>query len=447
MVLLPAVLILGGCATPPGAAETAARLRAERVGQAFTAGAERVKPAPLTGEPAADEYLRFALLNHPRVWGAFQEWRASIHDIAPARALPDPRLTLEADIADSLMSLMPGLMFDIMAPGKRAAMAQEATAQSEIAYRDYVNALVQTTAEVRKAWIELAYVDEVIHLREENLGALEQSLAVSAAEYSTMTGMASFEGQVAILNSTAQVRTEVETLRDRRTAARARFKSALGLAPEDRDPPWPAFALETSPLPTEAELWLRIQAANPDLASMRAMVDMAVAGVEVARKAGVPDLALGTMVDVKASPLMFRPQASLSLPIWREKIEASVAAAEARRAGAVARMDAERLTMAAQLAQMISMVREADRMMTFIDSVALPNIERALASAGASYQAGMGKPGMIPELRRMALAMQGERLAALRERELAVTELLTMTAGVVPNDTGLLAETTVVHAP
>ncbi len=39
-----------------------------------------------------------------------------------------------------------------------------------------------------------------------------------------------------------------------------------------------------------------------------------------------PDFTLGLMTDVKADPLMFRPTASVSLPVWREKIAATIAA-------------------------------------------------------------------------------------------------------------------------
>jgi hypothetical protein len=96
--------------------------------------------------------------------------------------------------------------------------------------------------------------------------------------------------------------------------------------------------------------------------------------------------------------------------------------------------------MAAQLAQMLYMVRESDRMIEYIDTSALPNYERLIASIEAGYQSGMTGPGMIPETRVMALAMRLERTAALRDRENAVTDLLLMTADIAPAGTPLLAE-------
>lgn len=431
-------LVLAGCASPEIPREKEARDRVQRVGEALSTEHKAVTVPTLTATSSPEDYLHFALLTHPAVAASFYEWRASVDAIAPARSLPDPQLTFEADIADTLMSLMPGLMFDFMTPGKRTAMAREAAAGSEVAYRAYVSAVLQVAANVRRSWIDLAYLDEAVRLREESLAALEQSLAIARAEYLTARGMAAFEGQLNVLTAAGQVRSEIATLRDQRSAARARFKSALGVQPESDDPPWPSFPLAATTLPSEVDLWQRAQSSNPELATMRAMVEMAVAGVEVARKSGTPDFALGAMVDLKASPLMVRPTASVSLPIWREKIAATIASAEARRDGAAARVTAERLNIAAELAQMIFMVRESERMISYLDTTALPNVQLVLESASASYQSGMGRAAMIPELQVMAVNMRLERASALRDRELAVTSLLLMVADVVPTNSKLL---------
>ena len=252
--------------------------------------------------------------------------------------------------------------------------------------------------------------------------------------------MATLEAQVRLANEVAQVRAEIDSLGDRRTAARARFKSALGLAPADADPAWPAAALTPTTLPSEDELWRRAQAFNSELGQMRAMVDMALAGVDVARRARTPDFSLGAMVDLKSDPLMFRPTATVTLPIWREKIAANIAAASARRDAASARVSAEQLSVAAELAQMLYMVRENDRMIAYLDHTALPNLARLVASAEAGYETGMSAATTIPEARLMALKMRVERVASLRERELAATDLLLMTADITPPGAPLAAE-------
>lgn len=440
-VLVPVALgvWLTSCAVAPSAAERQARAQVAQLGTAYRPAGKKPALPVLTGESPLADYVRFALLNHPQVEAAYDEWRASVAAIAPSRALPDPQFTFQADIADTLMTFMPGLMFDFMTPGKRSAMAREATASSEVYYRIFVSAVLTTAANTRKAWIDLAFADESIRLVEAETGSLEQSSALANADYATGRGMATLEAQVRLTSEIAKVRAEIDSLGDRRTAARARFKSALGLAPADADPAWPKSVLAATTLPSEDELWRRAQASNPELGQMRAMVEMTLAGIEVARKAGTPDFSLGAMVDLKANPLMLRPTATMTLPIWREKIAANIAAATARSQAASARVSAEQLNVAAELAQMLYMVRESDRMIAYIDGTALPNLDRIIASVEASYQTGMSSPTMIPETRLMALNMHRERVAALREREIAATDLMLMTADVVPPGEPLFA--------
>jgi cobalt-zinc-cadmium efflux system outer membrane protein len=437
VTLLPAlVLLVSSCTVLPSGTEKKAQKESTRVGQMLHPD---VQPLPPPQGPLAD-YVRFAVLRHPQVIAAYSDWRAAVLAIAPTRALPDPQLTFEADVADTLMTFMPGLMFDFMTPGKRRAMANEMTAASQVAYRTYVSTVLEVATKVRKAWLELAYVDEALRLRDDALGAVNQATSMAGADYVTGRGMGTMEAQLRLENEAGKVRSELATLGYRRIAAHSRFKSALGLTTSEPDPTWPQAPLAPTVLPSEDELWRRTLAANPDLGRMRAMVEMAIAGIEVARKGGTPDFTLGAMADLKANPLMFRPSATVTLPIWREKIRSNIAAAEARRDAAVARVSAEQLNMAAGLAQMLYMIRESDRMIEYIDTIALPNYERLIASIEAGYQAGMTGPGMIPETRVMALAMRLERAAALHGRENAVTDLLLMTADIAPADTGLLAE-------
>lgn len=429
-------LLLSSCTTAPSAGEKQARQEVARVGDALAA---KPSMAQLTPDSPLADYVRFAALNHPEVRAAYLDWRAAVSAIAPNRALPDPQLTFEADIADTIMTLMPGVMFDFMAPAKRRAMADEALGSANTAYRAYVGSVLNVAARVRKGAIELAYVDQALALRDEAIAALDQATDVARAEYSTTAGMATLETQVRLTNEVAKVRSEVAALGDRRTSARARFKASLGLTPADPDPAWPKLTLTATALPPDDELWQRARASNPNLARMRAMVDMALSGVDVAHSAGIPDFTVGAMADVKAEPLMVRPTATVTLPIWREKIRSNIAAAKARHEAAAARVSAEEISMAAEIAQMLYMVRESDRMIEYVDRTALPNYERSVASIAASYQAGMGGAGMIPEIRAMEVVMKLERLAALRDRENAVTDLLLMTADVAPAGTSLLA--------
>ena len=437
-----AAVLLASCSSVPSAGESSARDHVEQIGAALpSAHAPRAEVTlpELRTDASPAEFARYAVLRHPAVAAAYFDWQASVAAIAPARALPDPQFTFQADITDTLMTFMPGLMFDFMAPGKRAAMGREAIATSDVVYRNYVATVLRVATDVRKAWIELAYATASHQLYATTIATAEQAIAIANADYTTgRDGMGNFEKQLRLQNVAAQHHAHHAALAERIIAARAHLKSALGLAPADADPPWPDAALALTPLPPADEIWRRAEAGNADLAKMRAMVDMAVAGVEVARRAGTPDFSVGAMADFKASPLMFRPTATLTLPIWREKIAANLAAAAARRDAATARVSAEQLNLAAELAQMLFMARDAERMLDTIDRTALPNLEHGISSLEAGAQSGMSSPLMIADVQLMIVDLRHERLDALRDHENAVTDLLLLMADVAPAGAPLL---------
>jgi len=440
LLVSPLLAFLTACVSPKTDEETHARQQLSVIGHAYRPDGRKPTLPALTSGSEATEYLRFALLNHPRVEAAYYDWKSAVAAIAPARALPDPQLTFQADITSTVMSLMPGLMFDIMAPGKRAAMGREASATSETAYHAYATVVVSTSAELRKAWVELAYIDEAVAIRHQMAGVLDQASATAETDYSTGRGMGTLEEQTKILNASAKLKSDLRVLADRQTAARARFKAALGLSRDDPEPAWPTAPFPSAPLPSEDALWKQALAANPQLGAMRAMVEMTMMQVAVARSARTPDFTAGLMADLKADPLMYRPTATMTLPIWREKISEAISSADSRKLAAQARLSAEQIGMAAELAQMLFMLREADRMLAYIDEAALPNIANALRSAEAGYGTGMAGFAPLAELRLMELDMRLERVDVRREREAALADLASFVAADVPPD-GLLTTT------
>jgi outer membrane protein TolC len=435
------VLLLAGCVAA-SREERRSLARVQETGALLHPGASGPERPELTPDSTLADYLRYALLNHPQVEAAYDDWRAAALAIAPARALPDPKLTFQADITDTLTSLMPGLMFDFMSGGKRAAMAHEAAAASEVAYRRYATAVLGTAADVKNAWADLTALKETLRLTQQMLDVKEAAIRFAHAEHVTMHATGSLDELTQLLNGAGRLRLEATNLEDQRGVLRARFKAALGLERAAPDPPWPTqFSPSTAPLPDDDAFWAAAGAANPRLGEMRAMVEMAVAEVTVEEKARTPDFAAGLMADLKMNPVLWRPLGEVTLPVWRGKIAAAIAAARARHDAAAARLRAEELMVAADLARMTYMVREADRMIAYIDGTALPNLRRSFASVAAAYDTGMTGFAALPETREMILAMQVERVAALREREKTLADLSLLVAGQAPAGAPLPAAT------
>jgi len=424
--------LLTGCVTATPA-EQAARAQVRAVGAELTPAGRRADLPVLTADSTVADYLQFALLDHPAVEAAYDDWRAAVLAIAPARALPDPKLTFQADIRSTVTSIMPGLMFDLLASGKRAALAHEAAAAGDVAYRRYVTAILTTAADVKQSWADLTALEETRRLVQQMLVLEEQAVAFAHAEHVTMHAMGSLDEMTRLMNDAGRLQVEVANLDDQRGALRARFKAALGFAREAPDPPWPThFTPDTAPLPDDDAFWAEAAAANPRLGEMRAMVEMTVAQIAIAEQARTPDFAAGLMADLKMNPILWRPVAALSLPVWRQKIADEVAAAEARRDASVARLQAGELAVAADLARMTAMVREADRTVAYLDHTALPNLQQSLASVAAAYATDRAGFAAVPEAQEMILALEVERVAALRDREDTLADLALLIAGRTP---------------
>src|SRR6266542_3431637 len=103
-------LALTGCKGLPTKGERTAWEDLKTVGESYRPRNERPTLPTLQTNAPLSNFLAFAVLNQPQVEAAYFDWAASIERITRERSLPDPRLTFESDIADAVMSLVPGLM-------------------------------------------------------------------------------------------------------------------------------------------------------------------------------------------------------------------------------------------------------------------------------------------------------------------------------------------------
>src|SRR5271166_2435154 len=104
---LVAAVFLAGCAGAPGTEERRARADMRSAGALLITREGRPSLPVLLPDSPAEEYVRFAVLNHPAVVAAYYDWRAGVEDIVPARSPADPQFIFQADVSDTLLSFMP----------------------------------------------------------------------------------------------------------------------------------------------------------------------------------------------------------------------------------------------------------------------------------------------------------------------------------------------------
>lgn len=422
-----AVLALAGCRGVPTAGERAARRDFMAVSNVFQAGAAG---AALASSPALADYLRVALLNEPSVQAAYFDWAAAVERITIARSMPDPRLTFEADITDIVMTLMPGLMQEFPGPGKLRAAASAAAAASQSKYFAFRSAVLQSAFALKRAYYELWFLDEKLRINRQTLellGDLER-IARAQNEVGKVTLQDVYRAQI----ERDLLATELENLEDSRTALVARFKGALGLTRDEADPPAPS-RLESTPLDlTGGRLLDAAFARNPSLKAMEAEVRMAEAEIALARKAQIPDFSLGLMADAKAAPTMFRPSAGMTLPVWRDKLAAQAAAAQAAKQAAQARLTAEQIRVTVDFAMKTWEYREATRNAALLEDRLVPKARQSLDIARGAYPGGRIGFFDLLDAERTLLGFELQAVGARMRREVLLADLSLLIAGISP---------------
>jgi outer membrane protein, heavy metal efflux system len=431
-------VLLAGCAGRVQPSERAARDDLAAVAGRFRPEGRPPDLPALTTNAGLADFLAFAMLSQPKVEAAYFEWAASIERVTVERSLPDPRLTFKTDIQDAIVSLIPGLMADFPGPGKLRARAEVASAESRARYYAFETALLQTAFDVKRAYYRVHFLEDKVELTRKNLGLLAELEQLARAQ--NEVGKVTLQDVLRAQIEQDRMRADLANLEDSRHPLLAQLKGALGLPAEQPDPPLPA-RFESTPIEvTPEQLFALALARNPRLKAMEAEVQFAEAGLRLARKSRVPDFAAGLEVDAKASPVIVTPQFSATLPIWRDKIAAEIAAAQGRRRAAGARLTAEQIMLAVDFADKLFSFREAGRNLTLTEELLLPKARLSLEVARAGYLSGKIDFLNLIDAQRTLLAFQLAAVEARTQRELVLAELSLLLAGQPPAEAPILGQ-------
>jgi outer membrane protein TolC len=425
-------LLLSGCKGIQQSGERQARGDLASVQQAYWPGTTMPQ---LDANAGLSNYLQFAMMTQPQVRAAFFDWAASVERITIERSLPDPKLTFQAYIQDVLTSLMPGLMQDFPGPGKLKAAANVAGAGSKTKYFAFETTALQTAFAVKQAYYQLWFLDEKIRIHRETLNLLADLAKIARAqnEVGKVTLQDAYRAQI----EQDRLTTEISNLEDSRRPLTAQFKGALGLTRDQPDPPMPTRFESTSLDLNGDELLDTAFARNPRLKAMEADVRMAEASIALARKSEIPDFSAGLQAEVYAPPFYW-PQASMSLPVWRDKIAAQIAVAQAGKRAAEARLTSEQIMVMVDFAMKTYEYREITRDLALLQEKLIPKARKSLEIARAGYLAGQLDFLNLIDAQRALLNFQLEEVEARTRREIILADLSLSIAGIAPEGAPIL---------
>jgi len=430
-----ATLLLAGCKGITQPEERAARKQLSEEARTYRPNDHAPALPTLTDDSPFSDFLTYAELRHPEVAANYYDWVASVERITIERSRPDPKLTFEAYIAGTITSIMPGLMTDIPGPGKLPARGRVAAAESEAKYFAFKASLLQTAYGVKKAYHELHFHNEEIRVNQETLQLLADLEQIARAE--NETGKGTLQDVLRVQIEEEKLRGEVANLHETHRALLARFKAALGMTPSDPEPPVPSDVATSAPDLNDEQLLDKALARNLQLKSMEAEIRRAEASIQLARKDKVPDFSAGGEVDVKAAPVIWNPQLSMTLPIWRDKLAAEIAEAQANKRSAEARLTSSQISLAVNFAVKLALYREANRNLTVLDEQVLPKARQSLDLTRADYLSGRSNFLDVIDAERQLLNFELERVDALQQQELLLEDLSLIIEGATPPESSV----------
>ena len=431
------VLVFAGCRGIPAPGEKQARQDLKTVTGQFRPGNQRPQLPVLTPDSSLSNYLAFALLNSPTVAAAFYDWSASVEDITLQRSLPNPQLTFQSDIGNIVQTIMPGFFQQFPGPGKLRARGAVASAESRAKYFTFQSAALQTAFGLKSSYYKLYFLDEQLRINRETLSLLNSLERIARAQ--NAAGKATLQDALRAQIERDRVQTDIANLEDSRQPMLTEFKAALGLTHDQPDPPVPA-RLETTATNFGSDKLLQVAfARNPQLKAMEADVRLAEAGIALAYKSRVPDFGVGLMANVKPNPIVYRPLASMSLPIWRDKTAAEIAQAKAKELAAESRLNAAQIQLTVDFAEQAFAYREIGRNLGLLEDRLIPKARQSLDIARAGYLAGTIDFFNLMDSERTLLNFELSDVDARTQREIVLSRLSLLIAGEPPAEMDLFS--------
>ncbi|MCA9272127.1 MAG: TolC family protein [Phycisphaerales bacterium] len=347
-----------------------------------------------------DDYVRYALSHSPAVEAAFQRWVASTERLPQVGSLPDPRLNVgffldEVETRTGPQHARIGLSQAFPWPGLLDEREDAAALAARAAWLRFEAERLAVTEEVVRTLHELAYLDAVVVITQDNLELLQSFEEVVRTRY--RVGLGSHPELTRVQVELGQLEDRLTQLRTMRPAYVAELNAVLNRPTETVVPALSKLPgrVVTMQGPELAEV---ARTTNPALLALDEQIKEQRVRGNVARLSGNPELSVGLDYIVTGEAMNSSiPESGddpillsfgMTLPISREKYDAGVRESIARRLeySHTRAAEANRITSAIQRAWFDH--TDADRRVRLYEQTLIPKAEESLRASLAGFRAG-----------------------------------------------------------
>ncbi len=387
---------------------------------------------PLADDPQVVALVREALEKSPEVAQAAATVAAERARVPQVGSLPDPTLTLGIQ-NDGFQSIQIGTMetsyWQVMVtqpfpwPGKQGAREAVAEAQVLVASAQLAKARLSTTAEVERAYVDLALVRGQLLLLEKLDVLWKEAEAMARTRYEVGQGAQS-DLLRAQLERTRLAKQRVALEAD----AEARLQSLNRLLQRPLDAPLPTARslaeLAAPRLRSPDEAVLDAERRSPDLAVSRASVTAADRRVDSAKKDWFPDMAVTASVMPRGQiEPMWALQFGVTLPIFGGgKQSKAVVESQERRIAEGHGEDATARLVRLRARERQTLLAASLRTLEIYRTGLLVQSDAAVRSTLAQYQVGKVTFPSVLEVLRGLVVDEGGYLDALADAQRVAIE-------------------------
>lgn len=380
-----------------------------------------------------DAYVRYALYHSPEVEAAYQRWRASVEQLPQVGALPDPRLSFgffleEVQTRTGPQEARVGVSQAFPWPGQLQNREDAASKAAAAAWRRFEAVRLSVTERVVSTLHDLVYLDVTISITEENLELLRSFEEVLRARY--RVGSGSHPELIRVQVELGQLEDRLTQVRSMRPAYVAELNAALNRPSGEEVETMTGLPGRVASVDADslAEIARR---SNPMLLAMDEQVEEQRFLSEAARQNGLPEFMVGLDYIVTGEAMNRSTPGSgddpillnfgISLPIWRDKYDAGVREALARRLAVAGERADQANRIAADIHRAWFEHTDADRRTRLYENTLIPKAEESLRASLAGFRAGETSFLDVLDTERTLLefAIAAERARADRGKSLA----------------------------
>ena len=379
----------------------------------FSAESRKSSAAPLL-----DSYIQSALKNNQALRAAFDEWQVALESVPQVTALKDPRIEWthfieEIQTRTGAQRNRFTLSQEIPWKGKRSHAGQMAENKAESLWWRAVEVKYETIKNVKTVYYEYAYLGQAIRIVEENIRLLynlESIVQVRIRSGASQGDLLRLQVEIGKLEN------EAESLQRLRPALDEQLNAILNeTSPAAR--PWPELDAADNVIVASEALQTLLDTRNPMLQKRSSELKEADHHVIHRKLDRRPDFTVGvTYIDTGEASGAVRPSGSgddpfgitvgVSIPIWRNKIDAGLRQARHHESAVRRIQHQERRNLHAQLELQAYKLEDAARQIALYRDNLIPRSTQVKEITQVEYESGKATINDVIDVERELLTFE-----------------------------------------